>query len=332
MSAKKNNYLKEKFSQYQNGKISDAEKEIIDEWFAITLKTAANEVPHQDIENRCQELWENIKYSIFKEKSKSYGKVNHWIRIACAVLIVAGLSFFSRSYIAVKNPEQQPVFQTFRTANGKVKKILLQDGTSIWMNAATSVRIEQDFNTAKIRKVYLDQGEAFFEVKRDTTRPFTVTTGNFVTTVLGTSFNIRFYPELHAYKVGVTTGKVKVDLLEKDKRRSLAAGLIKDDLLTYSLHTRKVSVTRQSAGLSNAWRSDRAIYAEGLTLVQIGAELSRQYNINVQVTHPESAKQTFTLYLAHQDIHQVLKQLALKTGMNYQLTNNNHLTINPALP
>jgi transmembrane sensor len=332
MSAKKNKYLREKFSQYQNGKISDAEKEIVDEWFAATFKAAVNEAPHQGIEKSGLELWENIKHSIFKEKSKPYGPANQWFRIACAVLLIAGLSFFGRTFLFAPNHGQKTAFQAFRTANGKVKKIFLQDGTVIWMNAATLIRIETDFNTAKIRKVYLDRGEAFFQVKRDTTRPFTITTGNFITTVLGTSFDIRAYTDLGAYTVSVATGKVKVDLLEKGKRRPLAAGLVKDELLTYSLNTQKVAVTRQSAGLSTTWRSNRTIYANRLTLVQIGAELARQYNITVQVTHPEKAIQTFTLYLSHQDIHLVLKELALKTGMNYQLTNNNHLTINPALP
>src|SRR5690606_5004009 len=72
------------------------------------------------------------------------------------------------------------------------------------------------------REVHLE-GEGFFDIKHDPTRPFVVTSGNLTTTVLGTAFNIRALPNDDRIVVTVIRGKVQV----KDGERVL--GVIADD-------------------------------------------------------------------------------------------------------
>lgn len=326
MKARKDKYLVDKFSQYQDGTLNNAEKEIIDEWFDTKLDhtTAADPKDRFKTERLKHELFNNIRQVIQKNDQRRYWLTGSWLKAAALVFIISAAALFTFR----KNKTQQIVYQSFSTVNGKTKKIILPDGTEIWMNASTTIRIANNFNSSKFRKVYLDHGQAFFHVKRDTLRPFSIKTEKFITTVLGTSFDIKSYPELHSYQVAVTSGKVKVDYFNHGKSSSLNKGLIKDQVLTYNLKTEKAMVSNQNVNLISHWKTDRALYLNNLNLVQIGAELARQFNLSVEVTHAEKAKNTYTLYIGHQPIQHVLQNIALETGMNYQLTTH-HLILNP---
>lgn len=320
MKIKGDKYLQEKFRQYQSGALSDLEKEIIDNWFSerITDKPLAHG-PQSELRLA---VYSGIQQRIRKQDKKRYPL--GWLKIACLLFLISGTSVFTlRKLKETKQPKQQSV-QVFSTVNGQNKKITLQDGTQIWLNSATRLCVDAGFTNSRLRKVYLEHGEAFFQVKRDTLRPFKIITQRFVTTVLGTSFNIKSYPELHTYTVAVASGKVKVAYQNK----LLAQELTPNKVLTYTLLNRKKTISKQDVSLLSGWRLNGSVYLENLTLSQIGAALSRQYNMEVKINHPANDKKTYTLYLANQPIQQAVQRIALQTGMNYQLTRHT-LTLNP---
>ena len=81
--------------------------------------------------------------------------------------------------------------QTLQTPRGKDFKIVLSDGTEVWLNAESTLTYPSRFHGAQ-RIVELD-GEAYFKVAKDSARPFIVRSGKLETQVLGTSFNFRNY-------------------------------------------------------------------------------------------------------------------------------------------
>ena len=91
---------------------------------------------------------------------------------------------------------------TLQVPEGENYKILLSDGTEVWLNAATSLRFPFRFYGEQ-REVYLE-GEAYFKVAKDATHPFIVHTALTQVQVLGTSFNVNTYH----------TGNVKTALVE----------------------------------------------------------------------------------------------------------------------
>ncbi|MFC5412739.1 FecR family protein [Larkinella bovis] len=99
------------------------------------------------------------------------------------------------------------------TFENKTKTILrheLTDGSVVWLSPATRLRYPNRF-AATLRTVQLE-GEAFFEVRRDTTRPFIIEAGKLKTEVLGTTFNVRAYRHSSHFEVSVVTGKVAVSV------------------------------------------------------------------------------------------------------------------------
>jgi transmembrane sensor len=329
MKATNRKFLADKFSKYQNGQLNETERKAIDNWFETRMAEQPVLIePKSDAEELRRELFTRIIRSIPEHSTKKRWYRSIWFEIAAVLFVIAGLSLLKFQNFAPLKSDLQPAMKTFRTAKGEIRKIVLPDGTSIWMNAGTLIKIPQDFSSAKQRAIRMEYGEAFFQVKRDTLRPFSITTRQFVTTVLGTSFNIRSYPGLHNYQVSVRTGKVKVMQIKGSKQEILSAGLVRDQYLSYNDQTRQSAISTQDNALYCNWRNDRSMYFENMDLRQIGAELSRQYNIDVTVTEAKHLLPTYTIKLQHRDIRQVLLQIVLKTGMNYKLTKDK-LTINP---
>ena len=94
------------------------------------------------------------------------------------------------------------------TERKEQRYLLLPDSTQVWLNAASSLEFPDKFKGNK-REVFLT-GEAFFDVKHADNSPFLIHTKNVTTTVVGTAFNIRAYPDQKMITVSVSRGKVKV--------------------------------------------------------------------------------------------------------------------------
>lgn len=98
--------------------------------------------------------------------------------------------------------------QTLTTPKGGQFGLTLSDGTKVWLNAASSITYPSVFNSNE-RRVALN-GEAYFEVAKDATKPFRVVSGGQTVEVLGTHFNINSYTDEPWVKTTLLEGKVKV--------------------------------------------------------------------------------------------------------------------------
>lgn len=105
----------------------------------------------------------------------------------------------------VAEPAVQWITKT--SPKGQKMSIRLKEGTVIYLNSNTTLSYPEDFSDSK-REVKLENGEAFFEVKKET-RPFTVAMSNTEVEVLGTSFNVN-YKNGKVLKVALVEGSVKI--------------------------------------------------------------------------------------------------------------------------
>ena len=105
--------------------------------------------------------------------------------------------------------EKSVAYNTLTTPRGGQYKLVLPDGTKVWLNAASSLRYPAIF-TAKEREVELT-GEAYFEVAQMAAIPFRVKAGNRTAVdVLGTAFNLSAYADEPSINTTLVSGKVKV--------------------------------------------------------------------------------------------------------------------------
>ena len=102
----------------------------------------------------------------------------------------------------------QTLSYSVESPRGSKLKLSLPDGTSVWLNADSKLRFPVSF-TAERREVYLE-GEAYFEVAKDSAREFWVHAGAMDVKVLGTSFNVKAYERLETVATTLVEGSVEV--------------------------------------------------------------------------------------------------------------------------
>lgn len=131
-----------------------------------------------------------------------------WMAYAALFLLALGsLFYFTKSNPNTGQIAQQQNQIEISNQTSLLKVFELPDGSKINLYPGSKITYSKQFDTSPIRAVAL-VGEAFFKIKRDTIKPFTVSSGDIVTSVLGTSFTIRNWPD--EISVSVTTGKVSV--------------------------------------------------------------------------------------------------------------------------
>ncbi len=174
------------------------------------------------------------------------------------------------SYQAKNNAKEMPSFNTLITPKGGEYKLVLNDGTVVWLNAASSIRFPNRFS-GRQRAVELT-GEAYFEVAQDPQRPFIVNANGTQIQVLGTSFDIKAYQPAITYTT-LVSGAIRV-APAGSKGQVLQPGQM--------ARSGNGSMTITSADVEQviAWKNKQIILRDA-DLKDIMEELSRWYNVDV---------------------------------------------------
>lgn len=204
---------------------------------------------------------------------------------------------------------------TFSTTNGERKNITLADGSTVMLNAASSVKL-LGFD-AEHRTVSLS-GEAFFKIAKDKTHPFIIKTGKIQTHVIGTSFNIRAYADEPNISVAVASGKVQVEE-NNAGAKVLGAGMTINHLFTYNIKSGSYTLVENNVSTANGWINNQ-LYFNKATVADIARILERTYNVPVKVVGNAAANPHFTVTFNAGRLDVTLSQLSLLTGVTYQRT------------
>lgn len=166
------------------------------------------------------ELIENPAEKTYANDGNSNKKSKYsWYAMAAAFVVFIG--FYAIS-VFFPTPDEIIAYKLGKdyyqvvaeTRSGERKRIELPDGSSVLLNGSSVISIAKDYNqNNRILKV---NGEAFFEVAKDESRPFVVIANNTITTALGTSFKIKNYGNLQETSVMLATGKVSVKEISED--------------------------------------------------------------------------------------------------------------------
>lgn len=159
-----------------------------------------------------------------------------------------------------------------QNAINQISSHVLPDQSEVTLAADSSMRF--DF-TSEARKVYLDRGEAFFEVQHDTTRPFIVIAGDHAVTVTGTKFNVNYLSKDNSIEVAVVAGHINVSSLAPAATAELAdkTAMSVGEVILFPSRGPIVRKALTPERVS-AWR-DRRLNFDGTSLSQVLAEVNR---------------------------------------------------------
>jgi ferric-dicitrate binding protein FerR (iron transport regulator) len=204
------------------------------------------------------------------------------------------------------------------TRAGARERVLLPDGSEVWLNAASTLSYPEKFGAT--REVLL-QGEAFFKVSKDKSKPFIIRTGNFYTTVLGTSFNIKAYDADRQVRVSVATGKVAVSVADTvaDEVQQLAL-LTPQEQITYYHDTRAFQTERIAIDHARSWMNGALAFKQA-SVMEVASTLQRWYGTPVEVVGiTANTVCTFTAnFKEGASLHDVLETLSLTRKIDYSM-------------
>ncbi|WP_432712826.1 FecR family protein [Pedobacter sp.] len=164
-------------------------------------------------------------------------------------------------------------YNTIITPKGGQYQVLLPDGTKVWLNSASSLKYPVNFSSLRSRRVEL-QGEAYFEVAKDNTKPFFVNTDRQEVEVLGTHFNINSYADEATTATTLLEGSVKLT----SGGQSL---LLKPEQQAQLLPTGKISVSSIDTEQTVSWKDGVFTFTRA-DLKTAMRQIARWYDVEVE--------------------------------------------------
>ena len=303
---------------------------------------------HREILIKMASLWDDL--SVLNELSalfpleKAPKRTQHRFRrfsLAASFLLVALIggsltTDVNFSSLFSFNTESTNNVKLFSTMVGEQASFSMTDGTSIQLNTNSIVEVVY---SNRLRHLKLIQGEAKFDVAKDSARPFTVTAGEKSFTALGTIFNIQKNTN-HDLELLVTEGKVLItksievierisDTMGSLKLEDLPGVLVKsgqkaviDDSTLNPIE--KVSLVQVQRDL--AWQQGMLIF-EGEPLAKALKEISRYSNIHFEIIDDKLAQLIIAGYFKADDIDGLLKSLSLNFNIYHQKNTTNSIRL-----
>jgi len=311
--------------EFFQGKESKLGRELFNNWYQSKGK-ALQEIPEKEIIKN--EIFQSISQRVFDNspdntgmpRGRSRSFLLFTIKVAASFILLMGLAylFYSKSEFGIIQKES--VVQLEKSnARGERSTFRLPDGTIVKLNSGSKLRFNEAFEIDK-REVYLE-GEAFFDVVKDSKRPFRVFSSGVVTTALGTSFNVKAFKTdktTNDIEVSLVTGKVNVYNEESNTDLILIPG--------------EQAIFRKSVGLKRtfneseilAWK-DGVVHFQDTEFHEIVGELERWYDVDFEVnglseSESHRLKGTGKFNTQKQTLTTVLEVLSHSMNFEYDLS------------
>ena len=204
-------------------------------------------------------------------------------------------------------------YNKLTTPIGGEYSLVLSDGTKVFLNADSELKYPVEFSDGK-RIVDL-KGEAYFEVHKDSLRPFVVRVNGAEVTVLGTSFNVNTYGDDGQIYTTLVNGSVRVSSVKNGQAEVLKPGMQSVmDVQSGQLTVREVDVEPYVA-----WREGRFVF-RAMTLDLIMRQLQRWYDFEVFYQNPELKDYEFRGVIKRDmDLDKVLSVIKVTTNVDFEV-------------
>ena len=237
------------------------------------------------------------------------------IKIAAVVAITLGGSYF---YYQSSLEKELMAMQTITVPAGQRINITLVDGTNVWLNARTSLSYPVKFGKNN-RQVVLD-GEAYFDVTKDKSKPFIVQTDNYNVEVLGTQFDVNAYSETGEFETTLMSGSVKVASASDSTQKITLKPNNKVFLQDGKLH-----VTAVDDYNPYRWK-EGLICFKNETFTSIMKDFEKYYGLTIQVKNKNVFKYVYTGKFRQTDgIDYALRVLQKDIKFTYQRDDENQI-------
>lgn len=239
---------------------------------------------------------------------------HYGFRVACILALAIGLGFIASYFTAEVTVEELPaiVYEERSTDPGVKTHLTLSDGSQVTLNSGSKLTYIRNFEGGQ-REVVLE-GEAFFDVEKDSLRPFTVVTGEVKTTALGTSFNIKSYDE-GTLDISLITGKVAVESpLEELTYLTLTPG----EAVNIDVVQNHIVKGQFDVEMVVGWTKKILIFQK-TPFWQAIRTLENWYGVNFEVVNKPDAQVLFSGKFDNETLEIVLKGLGYAAKFDFEI-------------
>lgn len=262
------------------------------------------------------ETWTEIESRMSKRENvrSLYRRMVRIAASAAAVLVVGVVAMFlfrgTTEMIVVVNDDTE------------VREVLLQDSTRVWLQLSAEISYPEKF-TRRRRPVRLT-GEAFFDVARDASRPFTVSTASAEVKVLGTRFNVKTATGGGVTEVMLESGSVALNVAGKDDG---TVTIKPGELAIADLSNASISVSETDPYMYSIWKEKELVF-RAQRLGDIMMMLEKAYGVDIRLVNETLGKTEYTgKFKKTLPIEEVLAIIEMNTSMVYRINDDGSIDI-----
>lgn len=258
-----------------------------------------------------------------------------WLKIAAAILLISSIGLLYRNSVVTIKPIAN-LITNYNTSAAERKKITLPDGTVILLNAKSKLQLNKNFGINN-REVTL-VGEAFFDVTHDKNNPFKVITADFNINVLGTTFNVKAYPDEATSEAVLIKGVIVMEsnraggnsITMKPSQKVIfyknlpalpsvkqSGPIAKGPEISINSYTK----TNDSTIVEMAWTQNRLV-VQDQSFAELKKTLERWYNVKIIFTDSEIEQYHFTATFKNENLVEVLCALQSAEHFKYEIKGN----------
>ncbi|MDR3625812.1 MAG: FecR domain-containing protein [Ignavibacteriaceae bacterium] len=241
--------------------------------------------------------------------------------IAASIVFLLVLASVALYYTGMfNNKHERKNWKEMQTVVSQKSIITFLDGTKITLNADSKLKYPESFEGSK-REVYLE-GEAYFEVAHDTSRPFIVHCKNIATTVLGTKFDVSAYENDKKIAVSLVEGKVNVS---DDKQNSITklVTLRPKQQFLYNTVQKTYNLKEFNIDEITGWK-DNLLKFNNETLGNVFVRLERAYGVKFELAPGTSNNSLITTNFKNTSLMTVTEAIRKFTGLDYDTIKENY--------
>jgi len=287
-------------------------------------------------------FWMNESHSAAPVNKVRFLKKN-WIPMIAAACIFGLVSvlFFDSIFKGQAIPVVENLSE-LSTHNGSKSKLVLPDGSTVWLNAGSNLKYNKNFGIDS-RDLTLD-GEAFFDVVKMKDIPFVIHTSVIQIKVLGTAFNVKSYADEATTETSVVHGKVEVRVNKRPEEpfvlmpnsKLIVPNEIAVKKTEPKSESKKIPLAvvenltyfeRDSTIVETSWKENRLLF-QSESFEDIAKKMERWYNVKIKFKNDDLKKERMTGSFENETIMQALQALQISTRFHYKIEENNIIITN----
>tara|TARA_R110002126_G_scaffold36230_3_gene110471 strand:+ start:3235 stop:4482 length:1248 start_codon:yes stop_codon:yes gene_type:complete len=228
--------------------------------------------------------------------------------------LVASQQGNTLQYTAAED-QNKLVYNTLNIPFGRQFDLVLSDGTKVKLNSGSSIKYPVRFLKGQDRKVFL-KGEAYFDVTTDKAHPFIVNADEMNIRVLGTQFNLSFYPEDEDISTVLVEGAVVLYKEGADINTNTSSQLVPGQMAEWNKINNTMTVKEVDTNIYTAWKDGYLLF-KASPFYSIRSKLERHFNITIEDRSGRLANQIYTATFRNETIEEILEAFKEDTHFEY---------------